>query len=77
MTTDWKADKVSDEIVRAILERAKPGGVIVLHDGRSTRTGYDRSSMVQALPPIIENLKARGFDFVTVPELFNLPQTTA
>lgn len=69
MTSDWKAGKSGDEIVRAILQRAKPGGVIVLHDGRDGRPRYDRSQMLQALPIVIETLKERGFDFVTIPEL--------
>jgi peptidoglycan/xylan/chitin deacetylase (PgdA/CDA1 family)/GT2 family glycosyltransferase len=69
MTSDWKAEKSGDEIVQTIVQRAKPGGVIVLHDGRDTRLSYDRSHMLQALPFVIETLKERGFDFVTIPEL--------
>lgn len=69
MTSDWKADKSGDEIIRAIIQRAKPGGVIVMHDGRDTKLNYDRSHMLQALPFIIETLMERGFEFVTIPEL--------
>ncbi len=69
MTSDWNAEKSGEEIVLAILRRAKPGGVIVLHDGRDTRLNYDRSHMLQALPFVIETLMERGFDFVTIPEL--------
>ena len=69
MTGDWNAEKSGQEIVRDIIGRAKPGGVIVLHDGRDSRLSYDRSQMLQALPFVIGTLKERGFDFVTVPEL--------
>jgi peptidoglycan/xylan/chitin deacetylase (PgdA/CDA1 family)/GT2 family glycosyltransferase len=69
MTSDWKAEKSGEEIVQAILQRAKPGGVIVLHDGRDTRLRYDRNHMLQALPFVIEALIEKGFDFVTIPEL--------
>jgi len=69
MTSDWKAEKSGNEIIEAILRRAKPGGVIVLHDGRDTRPNYDRSHMLQALPFVIETLMEKGFDFVTIPEL--------
>jgi peptidoglycan/xylan/chitin deacetylase (PgdA/CDA1 family) len=69
MTSDWKAEKSGDEIIGAILRRAKPGGVIVLHDGRNTKLNYDRSHMLQALPFVIETLMERGFEFVTIPEL--------
>jgi peptidoglycan/xylan/chitin deacetylase (PgdA/CDA1 family) len=69
MTSDWKADKSGDEIIRAIIQRARPGSVIVMHDGRDTRPSYDRSQMLQALPFVIETLMERGFNFVTIPEL--------
>jgi len=72
MTDDWRANTPVDEIVRAIVRRAKPGSVIVLHDGRDTRPGYDRTQMLQALPQIIDTLRQRGFDFVTIPELLGL-----
>ncbi len=69
MTSDWKSSKSAEEITSAIVRRVKPGGIIVLHDGRGSRLDYDRSQMLQALPQIIETLKGKGFDFVTVPEL--------
>jgi len=69
MTGDWKASKSAEEIERNIVRRAKPGGVIVLHDGRDSIPSYDRSQMIQALPFVIGALKKKGFDFVTVPEL--------
>jgi peptidoglycan/xylan/chitin deacetylase (PgdA/CDA1 family)/GT2 family glycosyltransferase len=69
MTSDWNAEKSGDEIILAILGRARPGGVIVLHDGRDTRLRYDRSHMLQALPFVIETLIERGFEFATIPEL--------
>jgi peptidoglycan/xylan/chitin deacetylase (PgdA/CDA1 family)/GT2 family glycosyltransferase len=69
MTGDWNANKSAEDIERTIVQRAKPGGVIVLHDGRDSRPSYDRSQMLQALPFVIGTLKKRGFDFVTIPEL--------
>jgi peptidoglycan-N-acetylglucosamine deacetylase len=69
MTSDWNAEKSGEEIVGSILRHAKPGGVIVLHDGRDKRLNYDRSHMLQALPFVIEALTERGFEFVTIPEL--------
>jgi peptidoglycan/xylan/chitin deacetylase (PgdA/CDA1 family)/GT2 family glycosyltransferase len=72
MTGDWKANKSGEEIGHTIVQRAKPGSVIVLHDGRDGRPSYDRSQMLQALPFVIETLQERGFDFVTIPELIEL-----
>jgi len=72
MAGDWKANKSAEEIGHTVVQRAKPGGVIVLHDGRDSRPNYDRSQLLQALPFVIETLKERGFDFVTIPELLEL-----
>ena len=62
---DWQRPGV-DEIVQrtvAAVERGD-GNVILLHD-----SGGDRSQTVQALPLIIEELRSRGFQFVTISEL--------
>lgn len=75
MTSDWKANKSAKEIVQTIVKRARPGSIIVLHDGRGCRESYDRSQMLQALPQIIKLLRKRGFDFVTVPELLRSEAT--
>lgn len=69
MTNDWDLGKGAEQIARAILTRAKPGGIIVLHDGRGTRHGFDRASLVRALPGILVGLKQQGYEFVTVPQL--------
>ncbi len=69
MTNDWESTKAANEIVTAILERARPGGIIVLHDGRDIRQGYDRTPLLRALPVIIAGLKRQDYQFVTVPQL--------
>jgi peptidoglycan/xylan/chitin deacetylase (PgdA/CDA1 family) len=51
-------------IVRAALAGARPGAIILLHDG-----GGDRAQTVAALPKIVARLKSRGFRLVTVPRL--------
>jgi cellulose synthase/poly-beta-1,6-N-acetylglucosamine synthase-like glycosyltransferase/peptidoglycan/xylan/chitin deacetylase (PgdA/CDA1 family)/spore germination protein YaaH len=61
-TDDWKRPG-TEAIVRAVLEAADhgEGRVVLMHDG-----GGDRSQTVQALPVIIDSLRARGFELVTV-----------
>ncbi|HMD67432.1 MAG TPA: hypothetical protein VKF42_01045, partial [Chitinivibrionales bacterium] len=54
--------------------------IILLHDGLDTRPSPHCASTVQALPAIIRDLKARGYSFVTIPELIraskeSVPQT--
>jgi peptidoglycan/xylan/chitin deacetylase (PgdA/CDA1 family) len=51
-------------IVQRALEGAHPGAIILMHDG-----GGDRSQTVAALPQIIHDLRARGYQLVTVPKL--------
>ncbi len=62
---DWKRPGV-DEIVRRTVEQAErgEGNMILLHD-----SGGDRMQTVQAIPRIVEELRQRGFRFVSVSEL--------
>jgi cellulose synthase/poly-beta-1,6-N-acetylglucosamine synthase-like glycosyltransferase/spore germination protein YaaH/peptidoglycan/xylan/chitin deacetylase (PgdA/CDA1 family) len=56
----------TDTIVQRVLAQTNghDGNIILLHDG-----GGDRSHTVAALPRIIEGLRAKGFEFVTVSDL--------
>jgi len=65
-TNDWKRPG-PDAIVAAALKGARPGAIILMHDG-----GGDRSQTVAALPKIIAGLKAQGYGFVTVDGLYKL-----
>jgi peptidoglycan-N-acetylglucosamine deacetylase len=62
----------ADTIVQRVLAQTNghSGNIILLHDG-----GGDRSHTVVALPRIIEGLRAKGYEFVTVSDL--LGQTRA
>ena len=52
----------SSTVVARVLGSVNPGGIILLHDG-----GGDRSHTVQALPIIINALRAQGYTFVLPP----------
>jgi len=69
---DWK-NPAADEIVRRVLDSARPGSIILLHDGDDLHQGTDRSATLQALPGIIDGLRAKGYDFVTVDKLLSIP----
>lgn len=62
-TSDYRRPGVK-AIVKAALDGARPGAIILLHDA-----GGDRSQTVTALPRIIRGLRARGYRLVTVPKL--------
>lgn len=65
---DWHNPGV-DDIVEETISQADDheGNIILLHDG-----GGDRSETVAALPHIIEQLQAKGYQFVTVSDLMGL-----
>jgi cellulose synthase/poly-beta-1,6-N-acetylglucosamine synthase-like glycosyltransferase/peptidoglycan/xylan/chitin deacetylase (PgdA/CDA1 family)/spore germination protein YaaH len=61
---DWEPGIKADAILNEVLAEAENGHIILLHDG-----GGDRSQTVAALPRLIDNLRARGYRFVSLPEL--------
>lgn len=66
---DWARPEpaiIVDYLVRRI-EKAD-GGVVLMHDG-----GGDRLNTVKALKPLIETLRARGYHFQQVHEVFGDP----
>ncbi len=62
---DWQRPGVEEIVQRTVAaaERGE-GNMILLHDA-----GGDRSQTVEAIPKIVEALRTRGFQFVTVSEL--------
>ena len=60
---DWRRPGV-DSIVDRVLAGASTQTIVLFHDG-----GGDRSQTVEALPRIIEGLRARGYAFTTVDRL--------
>ena len=63
-TQDWLRGTTRRAIVRKALAGARPGGIILMHDG-----GGDRTETVAALPRIIRGLHNRGYRLVNVPTL--------
>jgi len=56
-------------ITAKLLAAAKPGAILVLHDGFDAGPGADRSGSIEAVRRAIPRLRAEGYRFVTVPEL--------
>jgi peptidoglycan-N-acetylglucosamine deacetylase len=65
---DWKNPGV-EELISRVLSKAQPGSIVLLHDGLDRDESPDRSQLIQALPSIIEQLQAQGYQLVTVAEL--------
>ncbi len=66
---DWQKP-TADQIVERVLDQAtdpdpeRRGQIVLLHDA-----GGDRSATVEALPKLIDALRAKGLEFVSVSEL--------
>lgn len=61
---DWREGKTPEDLAWSVISAARPGSVIVLHDG-----GGDQSTTIAALPIIIDGLRSYGYEFVTLDEL--------
>ncbi len=58
------ATPTPEEMAQRVIKGAKPGMIILTHDGV-----LDRSKSVKALPILIEGLQKKGYRFVTLDEL--------
>ncbi|HYY81498.1 MAG TPA: polysaccharide deacetylase family protein [Actinomycetes bacterium] len=59
---DWQPGITADQLVRRVLAAARPGAIVLLHDG-----GGNRSATVAALPAIIDGLRHLGLTLTTLP----------
>lgn len=64
---EWPAQRVAERV----LQRATPGAILCLHDGREMAPFPDLTETIEALHIIVPELRRRGFDFVTVGELLS------
>ena len=63
---DWKGLN-KNQIKANVLEATGPGAIILLHAGGGV--GSDLTGTIDALPDIIEALRAKGYQFVDLAEL--------
>jgi peptidoglycan-N-acetylglucosamine deacetylase len=63
---DWATPGVG-AIYGNVIAKAHPGAIILQHDG-----GGNRAQTLAALPREITTLKARGYHFVTITQLFGM-----
>ena len=64
----WDSDRPgADVIARRTVDGAKPGSILLLHDGDGYDASGDRRQTAQAVPDVLTMLTARGYRFVTVP----------
>ena len=61
---DWK-NPGTGAIVNRVVNRAVPGDIILMHASDSSK------QITQALPSVLQGLRAKGYQFVTVSELLH------
>lgn len=61
---DWM-NKGANTIIDRVVKKAHPGDIILLHASDSCKQTHE------ALPVIIDQLRSKGYEFVTVTELLN------
>ncbi len=71
VTLEHHNTKTPEAMAQRVLDRIRPGMIILAHDGEPGHR-VDRSRTIKALPILLEGLKARGYELVTVPELIEL-----
>ncbi len=67
---DWQEDP-PEVIASNVLDNIHPGAIILMHDG--AEPDEDRTNTIESLHQIIPALQKQGYEFVTVPELLNIP----
>jgi peptidoglycan/xylan/chitin deacetylase (PgdA/CDA1 family) len=64
-TVMWTVDSLgwrglsADDVVRRVLDLAQPGAIVLMHVGSQSTDG-------QALPAVIDGLRAAGYTFVSI-----------
>ena len=75
ISTPELSGRTPEQMAEDIIKQAKPGGIILLHDGyglEHDNAHADKNATVLALPLIIDGLEAKGYSFVTVSDLLDI-----
>ncbi|GAB6158849.1 hypothetical protein JCM39194_20490 [Desulfotomaculum varum] len=64
VTIENRSATTPQEMAQRVLNKVKPGYIILLHDGR-----LDRSKTVEALPLLLKGLQEKGYRVVTLSQL--------
>ena len=66
---DWRGLN-RDQVIGNVVPLVGNGSVVLFHSAGGP--GEDLTGTVEALPAIIDDLRAKGYEFVTIPEMFPL-----
>ena len=63
--------RTPQQLAQRALNLVRPGAIILAHDGEASFT-TDHSKTLLALPLLVDGLRKKGYEFVTIPELLAL-----
>jgi peptidoglycan-N-acetylglucosamine deacetylase len=71
---DWYPRATGAAVARRVIERASSGDIILFHDSGSLlgQEGSNRRPTVEALSPIIDGLRDKGFEIISLEEFISL-----
>ncbi|MEP6755591.1 MAG: polysaccharide deacetylase family protein [Chthonomonadales bacterium] len=70
---DKESEKDPAVLTARVVNQARPGDIILLHDG-AIHGNFDRSRTITQLPAIIDGLRSKGLEPVTLTELLRSSQ---
>jgi peptidoglycan/xylan/chitin deacetylase (PgdA/CDA1 family) len=69
---DWATNDAA-LVAHRIVDHARPGSILLLHDGLDGNVTADRSVLVRALPMILDGLRAKGLQPVRLDRMLGTP----
>jgi peptidoglycan/xylan/chitin deacetylase (PgdA/CDA1 family) len=69
---DWSTND-GRLVAQRVLDHVQPGSIVLLHDGIDGTVSADRSVIVEALPIILDGLRAKALEPVRLDALLGLP----
>jgi peptidoglycan-N-acetylglucosamine deacetylase len=73
-TSDWQWPEPDGHLVAEdTRSKARPGSIILFHDANAGVKIWDKKQTIRAIQHLVPALRSDGYEFVTVPELLNIP----
>lgn len=73
-TQDWRLPEPDGEwMAEDACRKAHPGAIILFHDGCPNVKEWKKTETIRAIRHLVPALRAQGYEFVTIPELLNVP----
>ncbi|NTW02227.1 MAG: polysaccharide deacetylase family protein [Oscillochloris sp.] len=73
-TLDWQMPEPDGiQVAEKVIKDTQPGSILLFHDGLAMQTLWDKKQTTRAVQYLIPRLRAEGYEFVTIPELLDIP----